>query len=101
MKLIMYFPLLCVSISTLLFLFLFCTLEIRSKTYKFEIVIYGGTPAGLFAAIQCVRMNKTVAVVTPERTIGGLTSSGLGWTDSKNGEAIGGIAREFYGKIYT
>jgi hypothetical protein len=76
-------------------------LQERALTYHYDVVIYGGTAAGLFAAVQCVRMNKTVAIVTPESTIGGLTSSGLGWTDSKNGNAIGGIAREFYQRIYT
>jgi hypothetical protein len=45
-------------------------------------------------------MNRTVAIVCPETHLGGLTTSGLGWTDSKNGNAIGGIARDFYRRIY-
>ena len=32
--------------------------------------------------------------------IGGLTSSGLGATDINNREAIGGIAKEFYSRVY-
>ncbi|KAK2601624.1 hypothetical protein QQS21_004859 [Conoideocrella luteorostrata] len=67
---------------------------------KYDVLIYGATPAGLAAAIQTKRMKKTVAIVSPSKHVGGLTASGLGWTDSKDGNAIGGIAREFYGRVY-
>ncbi|KAF5667228.1 hypothetical protein FHETE_5931 [Fusarium heterosporum] len=65
-----------------------------------DLVIYGNTVAALAAAIQTVRMNKTVALIFPGKRIGGLTTSGLGWTDSKDGNTIGGIAREFYSRVY-
>ncbi|KAH7174693.1 FAD dependent oxidoreductase-domain-containing protein [Fusarium flagelliforme] len=68
---------------------------------KYDVVIYGNTVAAIAAAVQTKRMKKTVAIVFPGNTLGGLTTSGLGWTDSKNGNAIGGIAREFYAKVYT
>ncbi|KAL7933084.1 FAD dependent oxidoreductase domain-containing protein [Trichoderma chlorosporum] len=66
----------------------------------YDIVIYGSTPAAIVAAIQTTRMNKTVAIVSPTNHIGGMITSGLGWTDSKNGNAIGGIAREFFSRVY-
>ncbi|KAF4460313.1 hypothetical protein FALBO_12912 [Fusarium albosuccineum] len=75
--------------------------ESRPSAQEYDVVIYGNTVAAMAAAIQTVRMKKTVAIVFPGNTIGGLTASGLGWTDSKNGNAIGGIAREFYGKVYA
>uniref|UniRef100_A0A0D2YJI0 Xanthan lyase n=1 Tax=Fusarium oxysporum (strain Fo5176) TaxID=660025 RepID=A0A0D2YJI0_FUSOF len=68
---------------------------------RYDVVIYGNTAAAIAAAVQTKRMKKTVAIVFPGHTLGGLTTSGLGWTDSKNGDSIGGIAREFYGKVYT
>jgi hypothetical protein len=68
---------------------------------KYDVVIYGNTVAAIAAAVQVKRMKKTVAIVFPGGTLGGLTTSGLGWTDSKNGNAVGGIAREFYSKVYT
>jgi hypothetical protein len=71
------------------------------KTYSYDVVIYGNTVAALAAAIQTLRMKKTVAIVCPGSTIGGLTASGLGWTDAKDGRSIGGIAREFYSKVYN
>ncbi|KAF2093265.1 hypothetical protein NA57DRAFT_61778 [Rhizodiscina lignyota] len=72
----------------------------QSNTFQYDVIIYGGTPAAISAAVQVKRMGKTVAIVNPDEHLGGLTSSGLGWTDSKNGNAIGGIAREFYSAVY-
>jgi len=65
-----------------------------------DLVIYGGTSAAIAAAVQARRMGKTVVVVSPDRHLGGLTSGGLGWTDSGRKDAIGGIAREFYGRVW-
>ncbi|KAM0251255.1 hypothetical protein ACHAQJ_008288 [Trichoderma viride] len=73
----------------------------ESVSATYDIVIYGSTPAALVAAIQTTRMNKTVAIVCPTNHIGGMITSGLGWTDSKNGNAIGGIAREFFNRVYN
>ncbi len=64
-----------------------------------DIVIYGGTSAGLMAAAQAQRMGKTAIVVEPGAHIGGLTTGGLGWTDIGNKAAIGGLARDFYRRI--
>ncbi len=36
----------------------------------------------------------------PEKHLGGLTISGLGWTDTKDTNCIGGLAREFYHRIW-
>ena len=65
-----------------------------SQTY--DLVIYGGTSAGVAAAVQAKRMGKTVVLIEPTRRIGGLSTGGLGQTDIGNKAAIGGIAREFY-----
>ncbi len=45
-------------------------------------------------------MGRSVIVVSPDTHLGGLSSSGLGFTDTGNKEVIGGIAREFYQFIY-
>ncbi|QDU95241.1 FAD dependent oxidoreductase [Lignipirellula cremea] len=67
------------------------------KTY--DVVIYGGTSAGIAAAVQVKRQGGTVVVLEPTRRIGGLTTGGLGQTDIGNKAAIGGIAREFYQRV--
>ncbi|XOV93467.1 MAG: FAD-dependent oxidoreductase [Bacteroidota bacterium] len=64
-----------------------------------DIVIYGGTSAGVAAAIQASRMDKSVILIEPTSRLGGLTTGGLGQTDIGNKQAIGGIAREFYQNI--
>jgi hypothetical protein len=64
-----------------------------------DVVIYGGTSAGVAAAIQSARMGKSVIVIEPSQHVGGLTTGGLGWTDSGNKAVIGGVAREFYQRV--
>jgi predicted NAD/FAD-dependent oxidoreductase len=68
---------------------------------QYDLVIYGGTSAGIAAAIQASRMGKTALVIEPGSRIGGLTTGGLGQTDIGNKQAIGGIAREFYRNVRT
>lgn len=63
-------------------------------------MIYGGTSAAVVAAVQAKRMGKSVVVVSPDRHLGGLSSGGLGWTDSGDKRVIGGLAREFYHRVW-
>ncbi len=64
-----------------------------------DLVVYGGTSAGIAAAIQASRMGKSVVLIEPGERLGGLTTGGLGQTDIGNKHVIGGIAREFYQNI--
>lgn len=64
-----------------------------------DVVIYGATSAGVAAAVQVSRMGHSVILIEPGKHVGGLTSGGLGFTDSGDKRAIGGIAREFYLQI--
>lgn len=66
---------------------------------EYDLVIYGGTSAGISSAIQASRMGKSVVLIEPTSRIGGLTTGGLGQTDIGNKQAIGGIAREFYQNV--
>lgn len=71
----------------------------RAETVETDVCIYGGTAAGVAAAIQTVKMGKTVVLLEPGKHVGGLTTGGLGWTDIGNKAAIGGISREFYKRM--
>ncbi len=71
-----------------------------SSQKKYDIVIYGGTSAGVVAAVKAARMRKSVVLIEPGKHLGGLTSGGLGQTDIGNKKAIGGIAREFYHRVF-
>jgi hypothetical protein len=64
-----------------------------------DVVVYGGTSAAITAAVQAKAMGKSVIIVSPDTHVGGLSSSGLGWTDSGKKEVIGGLAREFYRQL--
>lgn len=64
-----------------------------------DVVIYGGTSAGVSAAVQAARMGKTSIIIEPSRYLGGLTTGGLGATDTGSKAVIGGISREFYQRL--
>src|SRR5690554_2087644 len=65
-----------------------------------DVVVYGGTSAAITAAVQAKRMGQTCALPISDIHLGGLTSGGLGFTDTGKKEVIGGISREFYQKVY-
>lgn len=68
--------------------------------FEADIIIYGGTSAGITAGVQAKKMGKSVIVVSPDIHLGGLSSGGLGFTDTGNKSVIGGLAREFYHRLY-
>lgn len=72
-----------------------------AEPLTYDVVVYGGTSAGVAAAVQADRLGKTVVLIEPTRHLGGLTSAGLGMTDSGRHEVIGGVARAFYRRIKT
>ena len=65
-----------------------------------DVVIYGSTSAAVIAAIRAALLGADVVIVSPDKHLGGLTSGGLGYTDSGNTRAIGGLAREFYRRVW-
>lgn len=67
---------------------------------KYDVIVYGGTVAGVMAAIAARQAGATVLLLSPAEHIGGVTSGGLGWTDIGNPDVIGGLAREFYHHIF-
>jgi len=72
-----------------------------ANSYEADVVVYGGTSAGVMAAVQTARLGKSVLLACPEQHLGGLTSGGLGWTDTGKKEVIGGLAREFYHRVWV
>ena len=72
------------------------TARYKAKMYDADIVIYGGTSAAVIATVEAVHSGKSVLVVSPDSHLGGLSSGGLGFTDTGNKSVIGGLSREFY-----
>src|SRR6266699_223858 len=76
------------------------TLAVHSaEVIETDVCVYGGTSAGVAAAVQTTRMGKRAIIVESGRHLGGLSSGGLGATDIGNKSAIGGISREFYARV--
>ena len=70
-----------------------------NNDHSADVIIYGGTSAGIAAAIQTARLGNSVVLIEPTNRLGGLTTGGLGQTDIGNKHVVGGIAREFYQNI--
>ena len=70
------------------------------NTIEADVVVYGGTAAAVTTAVQVTKMGKTAIVVSPDMHLGGLSSGGLGFTDTGKKDAIGGLAREFYHRVW-
>lgn len=66
----------------------------------YDVVVYGGTSAGVMAAVQAKKMGRSAIIVCPDKHLGGLSSGGLGFTDTGNKAVIGGLAREFYHRVW-
>jgi len=88
------------SIVMLFFAATGCGRETATGTFKADVIVYGGTSAAVTTAVQVHRMGLSVIIVSPDKHLGGMSSSGLGFTDTGNKEVIGGLAREFYQLIY-
>ena len=56
----------------------------EQNTEEADIIIYGGTSAAVTAAVQARKLGKSVIIVSPDKHLGGMTSSGLGFTDTGN-----------------
>ncbi|MGC4005337.1 MAG: FAD-dependent oxidoreductase [Pirellulales bacterium] len=67
---------------------------------EYDVVVYGGTSAGVITAVQAVKMGKTAIIVSPDKHLGGLSSGGLGFTDTGNKAVIGGLSRDFYHRVW-
>ena len=81
---------------------LLCLFALRlTAAETYDVVVYGGTSAGVIAAVQAKKMGKSVIVVGPDVHLGGLSSGGLGYTDTGNKAVIGGLARNFYHRVWV
>jgi hypothetical protein len=94
-KIIISLVFICIVFSSLS-----CKRNSEKNVFKADIIIYGGTSAAIIAAVQSKKLEERVIVVSPDKHLGGLSSEGLGFTDTGNKLVIGGLAREFYHRIF-
>ncbi|MEZ6070211.1 MAG: FAD-dependent oxidoreductase [Pirellulales bacterium] len=65
-----------------------------------EVVVVGGTPGGIAAAVAAARMGSSVVLVERHDHLGGMASSGLGKSDIENRAMIAGIFHEFIDRVH-
>jgi hypothetical protein len=65
-----------------------------------DLVIWDSTPSGLAAAVAAARAGLSVLVITEDKHLGGLQTSGLGFTNAGQIPTIGGITREFHERVF-
>lgn len=78
---------------------LLALLALSARADDFDIVVIGGTPGGVAAAVTAARHGRTVALVEYHAHLGGMAASGLGKSDVETKEAIGGLWREFVDRV--
>jgi NADPH-dependent 2,4-dienoyl-CoA reductase/sulfur reductase-like enzyme len=64
-----------------------------------EVVVYGGTPSGVMAAVAAARHGHTVALIDLNAHVGGMISGGLVATDIGDRKTVGGLADDFFQRI--
>ncbi|MFH5832993.1 FAD-dependent oxidoreductase [Halalkalibaculum sp. DA384] len=67
---------------------------------SFSIIVVGGTPGGITAAITAARLGRKIAIIEAQDHIGGMTTSGLGKSDVEQKQYIGGLFLEFTNRVY-
>lgn len=87
-----------ICLAVLLLSFYSCKKD--SSFQQADVIVYGGTSAAVTAAVELTKSGKTVVVISPDTHLGGLSSNGLGFTDTGDKNVIGGLAREFYHRIW-
>ncbi len=67
----------------------------------FDVVVYGGTPSGVAAAVAAAREGGSVLLLEQKRHVGGLNTSGLVNSEGNHmtGRTFGGISLEFYKRL--
>jgi hypothetical protein len=83
--------LLCIGLGTTL----------HAAQQSAEVVVYGGTPSGVMAAVAAARQGRQVLLVEPSKHVGGVISGGLTKTDIGRRETIGGLPAEFFNRVLS
>ena len=90
---VLFFLVICNALS-------FFSCQPHKEDISADIMIYGGTSAAVIAAVEAVKSGKNVVIVSPDVHLGGLSSGGLGFSDTGQKEVIGGLSRDFYHRVW-
>ena len=76
----------------ILFVSIFFSFQLQAQ---YDLVIVGGNPGGIMAAISAAKLGKTSVILERTNHIGGLPANGLGATDIGTRGATSGLFGEF------
>lgn len=66
-----------------------------------EILIYDSTPAGIVAAISASKEGRKVVLLTEDKHLGAMRTSGLAMSNAGNEKTFAGLGREFHTRVHT
>lgn len=69
---------------------------INKKHLNVDLIVFGSTPSGIFAAVAAARKGLTCIILEPTSHLGGLLTSGLNATDLGSAKTLTGLLHEFY-----
>lgn len=70
-----------------------------SQNLEVDVMVYGGTPAGVTSAIASAEEGAKVLLVLHEDRVGGMMSGGLGITDLRYRQTMGGLFKRFVSRV--
>ncbi len=70
-----------------------------NSQFTADVIVYGGTPAGIMAAVEAGSHGKRVLLLERSQHIGGMMTNGLGYTDRYADKAIGGLPASFFQQV--
>src|SRR5438105_15934134 len=76
-----------------------CRAAADQPAEKAEVVIYGGTPSGVMAAVAAAAHGHSVALIDINNHVGGVVSGGLVSTDIGDRKTVGGLADAFFKRL--
>jgi hypothetical protein len=76
-------------------------IALSTVAWGHDLVVYGGTAAGVMTAVSAARHGLSTVLLEPGQHVGGMVTGGLSGTDVGKIEVIGGMALEFYWRMGT
>jgi hypothetical protein len=76
-------------------------LSAQQQPARYDVLVYGGTPAGIAAACAATDEGRSVVLVEPYSFVGGLVTNGLSHTDFRSLECHSGFWWDFTQRVYA